>query len=120
MGDLKTSEMTPVFSRTEVAALLKCSNLTIANRERRGKYPEPIRNSINHRVYSLANVFNLMFIEEGKIYIKPIIGVLYLKGYTDVEDVKTYVLNEFNEFQKTVTQVDTLVEQTTETINLAQ
>ena len=73
----------PVFTRSEVAQILNVSTLTIANREKNKKYPEPKRDLNNYRVYSLNDVFNLQLITYNHINPKPVISVLFDKGYRD-------------------------------------
>ena len=55
----------PVFNRSEVAKILNISTLTIANREKNKKYPEPKRDLNNYRIYTIND------------------SVLYDKGYKD-------------------------------------
>jgi len=75
----------PVFTRSEVAQILNVSTLTIANREKNKKYPEPKRDLNNYRVYSLNDVFNLQLITYNHINPKPVISVLFDKGYRDTK-----------------------------------
>lgn len=78
----KTSSQ-PVFNRSEVAKILNVSTLTIANREKNKKYPNPKRDLNNYRVYSVNDVLNLQLLTYDHIDPKPIISVLYDKGYRD-------------------------------------
>lgn len=73
----------PKFTRKDVSNILNCTTLTIANREKVGKYPEAKRDLNNYRVYSLKDVLSLQRITYGYIDNRPIISVLYDKGYTD-------------------------------------
>jgi Holliday junction resolvase RusA-like endonuclease len=73
----------PVFNRSEVALILNVSTLTISNREKNGKYPIARRDLNNYRIYSLNDIFNLQLITYNYIDPKPIISVLYDKGYND-------------------------------------
>lgn len=75
----------PVFTRSEVAQILNVSTLTIANREKSKKYPEPKRDMNNYRIYSLNDVFNLQLITYNHLNPKPIISVLFDKGYRDTK-----------------------------------
>jgi len=75
----------PVFTRSEIAQILNVSTLTIANREKSKKYPEPKRDLNNYRVYSLNDVFNLQLITYNHINPKPVISVLFDKGYRDTK-----------------------------------
>jgi DNA-binding transcriptional MerR regulator len=59
------------------------TTLTIANREKRGQYPIPKRDLNNYRVYSLRDVINLQRLTYKAIDFRPIISVLYDKGFTD-------------------------------------
>ena len=81
--NLKSSQ--PVFNRSEVAKILNISTLTIANREKNKKYPEPKRDLNNYRIYTLNDVFNLQLITYSHIDPKPIISILYDKGYSDIK-----------------------------------
>jgi len=77
----------PRFTRSEVAEILNVTTLTVSNREKNKKYPEPKRDMNNYRVYSLNDVFNLQLITYDLIDPKPIISILYDKGYTDMKKV---------------------------------
>jgi len=73
----------PVFTRSEIAEILNVSTLTIANREKNKKYPEPKRDMNNYRIYSLNDVFNLQLITYNHINPKPVISILFDKEYKD-------------------------------------
>ena len=75
----------PIFTRSEIAEILNVSTLTIANREKNKKYPEPKRDMNNYRVYTLNDVFNLQLITYNHINPKPVISVLFDKGYKDTK-----------------------------------
>lgn len=77
----------PKFGRGEVASILNVATLTISNREKSGKYPPPQRDLNNYRVYTLNDVLNLQLLTYHEIDPKPIVSVLYDKGYTDVKEV---------------------------------
>lgn len=81
-GKHRTSE--PVFSRSDVARILNVTALTIANREKRDQYPRPRRDLNGYRVYSLNDVFNLQLITYAHLDPRPVMSMLYDKGYTDV------------------------------------
>lgn len=81
----KTIYTEPVFSRSEVAQILNVTTLTISNRERNNKYPQPKRDINNYRIYSLNDVFNLQLITYSAIDPKPIVSILYDKGYNDIK-----------------------------------
>lgn len=81
----KTHYSEPTFTRSEVADILNVTTLTISNRERNDKYPQPKRDMNNYRIYTLNDVFNLQLITYNLIDPKPIISVLYDKGYNDVK-----------------------------------
>ena len=81
----KTKMTEPTFTRSEVAQILNVSTLTIANREKNKKYPEPKRDLNNYRIYSLNDVFNLQLITFNHLNPKPIISVLFDKGYRDTK-----------------------------------
>lgn len=75
----------PVFSRSEVAEILNITTLTISNREKNKKYPQPKRDINNYRIYTLNDVFNLQLITYNAIDPKPIVSILYDKGYNDIK-----------------------------------
>jgi transcriptional regulator with XRE-family HTH domain len=81
MSKKKTSQ--PTFNRSEVAKILNVSTLTIANREKNKKYPDPKRDLNNYRIYTINDVLNLQLITYDHVDPKPIISVLYDKGYRD-------------------------------------
>lgn len=83
MSKSKTTD--PIFTRSEIAQILNVSALTIANREKNKKYPEPKRDLNGYRIYSLNDVFNLQLITYSSIDPKPIISILYDKGYRDTK-----------------------------------
>jgi DNA-binding transcriptional MerR regulator len=85
MSKKKTSQ--PTFNRSEVAKILNVSTLTIANREKNNRYPSPKRDLNNYRLYTLNDVFNLQLITYNHIDPKPIISILYDKGYRDSKDL---------------------------------
>lgn len=73
----------PVFNRSEVAKILNISTLTIANREKDKKYPTPKRDLNNYRIYTINDILNLQLLTYNHVDPKPIISVLYDKGYKD-------------------------------------
>jgi transcriptional regulator with XRE-family HTH domain len=75
----------PSFTRSEVAEILNVTTLTVSNREKNNKYPQPRRDLNNYRVYTLNDVFNLQLITYNSIDPKPIISILYDKGYDDIK-----------------------------------
>jgi hypothetical protein len=75
----------PIFTRSEIAEILNVSTLTIANREKNKKYPEPKRDMNNYRIYTLNDIFNLQLITYSHINPKPVISVLFDKGYKDTK-----------------------------------
>lgn len=77
----------PSFTRSEVAEILNVTTLTISNREKNNKYPPPRRDLNNYRIYTLNDVFNLQLITYSSIDPKPIISILYDKGYNDVKQL---------------------------------
>jgi len=79
----KITYQDPIFTRSELAQVLSVTTLTISNREKNNKYPLPKRDLNNYRIYSLNDVFNLQLITYNAIDPKPIISVLYDKGYND-------------------------------------
>jgi transcriptional regulator with XRE-family HTH domain len=83
MQSKKTSE--PIFTRSELAEILNVSPLTIANREKSKKYPPPKRDLNKYRIYTLNDVLNLQLITYSYIDPKPIISIMYDKGYKDTK-----------------------------------
>lgn len=83
MPKLKSS--IPSFNRSEVAKILNVSTLTVANREKNKRYPQPKRDLNNYRLYTVNDVLNLQLITYNHIDPKPIISVLYDKGYRDTK-----------------------------------
>lgn len=81
----KTTYQEPVFTRSEVAQILNVTTLTVSNREKNKKYPLPRRDMNNYRIYTLNDVFNLQLITYSAIDPKPIISILYDKGYDDIK-----------------------------------
>lgn len=75
----------PIFSRSEVAQILNITTLTISNREKNKKYPPPKRDINNYRVYTLNDIFNLQLITYSAIDPKPIVSIMYDKGYSDIK-----------------------------------
>lgn len=92
MSKLKNNQH-PTFSRIEVSYILNVSTLTISNREKRGKYPKPKRDLNNYRVYTLNDIFNLQLITYNHIDPKPIVSILFDKGYRD-PSVVTQIIDE--------------------------
>jgi hypothetical protein len=81
----KTKSIIPSFNRSEVAKILNVSTLTVANREKSLRYPAPKRDLNKYRVYTINDVLNLQLITYNMIDPKPIISVLYDKGYKDTK-----------------------------------
>lgn len=79
----KNKSSTPIFKRSEVAKILNVTTLTVANREDAGRYPSPKRDLNNYRIYTINDVLNLQLITYDHVDPKPIISVLYDKGYRD-------------------------------------
>ena len=77
----------PIFTRGEVAKILNVTPLTIANREKSGKYPESKRDLNNYRIYSLNDVLNLQLLTYKSLDPQPIISMLYDKGYKDKREL---------------------------------
>jgi len=75
----------PIFTRSDVAQILNVSPLTIANREKNKKYPDPKRDLNKYRIYTLNDVLNLQLITYSYIDTKPIISILYDKGFRDTK-----------------------------------
>ena len=71
MQSKKLSE--PIFTRSELAQILNVSPLTIANREKSKKYPNPKRDLNKYRIYTLNDVLNLQLLTYSYIDPKPII-----------------------------------------------
>lgn len=81
----KSRSAIPSFNRSEVAKILNVSTLTVANREKSLRYPNPKRDLNNYRIYTINDVLNLQLLTYNMIDPKPIISVLYDKGYKDTK-----------------------------------
>lgn len=81
----KSRSAIPSFNRSEVAKILNVSTLTVANREKSLRYPSPKRDLNNYRIYTINDVLNLQLLTYNMIDPKPIISVLYDKGYKDTK-----------------------------------
>jgi hypothetical protein len=106
MTDSKAPNLTvpPRFTRSEVAKILNCSSLTIYNREKSGKYPQPSRTNSNYRLYSLNDLFTLQKITYGQIYLSSIFSLLWDKGYTDVSSLEKYLNDALDKHQQGVSE----------------
>lgn len=81
----KSKSVIPSFNRSEVAKILNVTTLTVANREKSKRYPEAKRDLNNYRIYTINDVLNLQLLTYNQIDPKPIISVLYDKGYRDTK-----------------------------------
>lgn len=81
----------PIFTRGEVARILNVTPLTVANRERRGQYPLPTRDLNRYRIYNLHDVFHLQMITYSRVDPRPVISVLYDKGYHDMKVAQSMI-----------------------------
>ena len=90
---MENFESEPIFTRSEVAKILNCNKLTIANRERAKKYPESRRDLNNYRIYTISDVVELQSITTGRPDANPILAALWDKGYreTNLKSIKTLV-----------------------------
>lgn len=83
----------PIFTRGDVAKILNVTPLTIANREKpksdgsAGKYPQPKRDLNNYRIYTLNDVLNLQRLTYNAIDTRPIMSLLYDKGWRDMKQL---------------------------------
>lgn len=77
----------PTFTRGDVAKVLNVTPLTIANREKNNKYPDPRRDLNNYRIYSIDDIFDLQIITYGTLDPRPVISVLYDKGYREEKEL---------------------------------
>lgn len=94
------------FTKKDVALILNCQSLTISNREKNGKYPNPTRNKANnYRIYTLADIFLLQMITYQHIILPPIMSLLYDKGYTDAALIEKILNSEFKDFKERVDQL---------------
>jgi DNA-binding transcriptional MerR regulator len=82
----------PIFSRGEVAKILHVTTATIANREKRGVYPEPSRDMNDHRYYTIEDILLLQVISFKQINPKVIVELLYDKGLNP-NDIPTIIDN---------------------------
>lgn len=88
--------VSPHFTRGEVAKILNVTPLTISNREKSGKYPKPARDLNNYRVYSLRDVLTLQLLTYKHLDTRPVISVMYDKGYTDIVHLGLLIDQEFS------------------------
>lgn len=89
---MASKKVDPIFTRGEVARILNVTPLTIANREKSregkpAKYPEPKRDLNNYRIYNLNDVLNLQLLTFSSIDTRPIMTLLYDKGYRDMRQL---------------------------------
>lgn len=82
---MSQKNLEPTFSRGDVAKILNVTTLTIANREKRGQYPEAKRDINGYRIYTLNDVYNLQLVTFNYIDTRPILSVMYDKGYTSAK-----------------------------------
>jgi hypothetical protein len=87
MSITSNSIANPIFTRGEIAKILNVTPLTIANREKSGKYPESKRDLNNYRIYSLNDILNLQLLTYKSLDPQPIISMLYDKGYKDKREL---------------------------------
>jgi hypothetical protein len=91
----------PKFSRKDVSNILNVTTLTIANREKAGKYPPPKRDLNNYRVYSLKDVIKLQRLTYNMVDNRPIVSVLFDKGFKDMKEVSKMLDTAVQEMQGT-------------------
>ena len=84
---MTTLSSEPTFTRGDLAKILNVTPLTIANREKSDKYPEPKRDLNGYRIYSIDDVFDLQIVTYGQLDPRPIISVLYDKGYREEKEL---------------------------------
>lgn len=89
----KSIQSEPTFLRGDVAKILNITELTIANRERKGKYPMPSRDVNNYRYYTIDDVFDLQLLTFRRIDTRPIVSILFDKGYNDLSALHKVVKN---------------------------
>lgn len=87
------------LQRSDVATILNCSILTISNREKKGIYPEPQRDpNNNYRKYTLQDIFELQMVTYGKLFLSPIVSVLFDNGHTNMNAVDAYIREELETY----------------------
>jgi hypothetical protein len=86
-----SSTVEPIFSRGDISKILNVTSMTIRNREKRKQYPEPRRDLNGHRIYSLQDVFNLQLLTYHMVDPRPVLSVLYDRGYKDVKTVSKMI-----------------------------
>lgn len=100
---LKAGFLPPTFTRTELAKLLNCTPLTIANREKKNQYPEPKRSSTsNHRLYTIQDVFILQYLTNNQINLSSVASLLWDKGYKRSNNVLPCLESEVAVFKKNI------------------
>lgn len=87
----KKSNPEPVFTRGDVAKILNVTPLTIANREKRNQYPQAKRDLNGYRIYSLNDIFNLQLLTYHRVDTKPILSILWDKGYRDAKEASKII-----------------------------
>lgn len=86
----------PNFTRGDLARVLNVTPLTISNRETRGQYPEPKRDLNNYRIYTLNDVLNLQLLTFGAVDTRPIVSLLFDKGYKDMRELSAIIDTALN------------------------
>lgn len=87
----KKATSDPIFTRGDVAKILNVTPLTIANREKSGKYPDAKRDLNNYRIYNLNDIFNLQLATYNALDPRPIISILYDKGFRNQSEVSKVI-----------------------------
>lgn len=90
----------PYLTRSDVAKILNCSPLTIANQEEKKRFPEPKRAANNYRIYTLADVIRLQKIYHKALNFNAILSILWDKGYKDPELHRQWLAAAMEEHSK--------------------
>ena len=99
MADPTIPEGSVNLQRSDVATILNCSILTISNREKKGIYPEPMRDpNNNYRKYSLQDIFHMQMVTYGKIFLSPIVSVMFDNGFKNMNALDAYIRNELEKY----------------------
>jgi hypothetical protein len=86
-----SNRLDPIFRRSEVAKILGITKLTMANREKDGRYPPARRDLNGYRVYNVHEVMNLQLLTYDMIDPRPIASLLWDKGWVDPKEVSQLI-----------------------------
>lgn len=97
---ISSNDIMPLFSRGEVAKILRVVPITIANRETKGIYPTPTRDLNQRRIYTIEDILLLQVISFGKIEPSSIMTLLHDKGYKNPKEAAALIDNAIKKITK--------------------